>query len=161
VNHAVLQHLHPAHVEVEICRAEELDQRRGLTSELDEMWSYVGKKAQPRWLWHAIDHHSGPVLAYVFGRRKDAVFLQLQALLEPFGIRRFYTDGWGTYMRHLDPAKHTVGKQHMQTIESKHINLRTRIKRLVRRTLCFSKTEWMHDLVIGLFVNRYEFGRVI
>jgi insertion element IS1 protein InsB len=161
VNHAVLQHLHPAHMEVEICRAEELDQRRGLTSELDEMWSYVGKKAQPRWLWHAIDHHSGTVLAYVFGRRKDAVFLQLQALLEPFGIRRFYTDGWGTYMRHLDPAKHTVGKQHMQTIESKHINLRTRIKRLVRRTLCFSKTEWMHDLVIGLFVNRYEFGRVI
>ena len=161
MNHAVLQHLHPAHVEVEICRAEELDQRRGLTSELDEMWSYVGKKAQPRWLWHAIDHHSGTVLAYVFGRRKDAVFLQLQALLAPFGIRRFYTDGWGTYMRHLDPAKHTVGKQHMQTIESKHINLRTRIKRLVRRTLCFSKTEWMHDLVIGLFVNRYEFGRVI
>jgi IS1 transposase len=30
---------------------------------------------------------------------------------------------------------------------------RTRIKRLVRRTICFSKTERMHDLVIGLFVN--------
>ena len=41
---------------------------------------------------------------------------------------------------------------------SKHINLRTRIKRLVRRTICFSKTECMHDLVIGLFINRYEFG---
>ncbi len=42
-----------------------------------------------------------------------------------------------------------------------HINLRTRIKRLVRRTICFSKSEYMHDLVIGLFVNRYEFGRAI
>jgi hypothetical protein len=41
-------------------------------------------------------------------------------------------------------------------IESKHINLRTRIKRLVRRTICFSKTERMPDLVIGLFINRYE-----
>jgi insertion element IS1 protein InsB len=67
-------------VEVEIWRAEELDLRRGLTSELDEMWSYAGKKAEPRWLWHAIDHHSGTVLAYVFGRRKDAVFLQWQEL---------------------------------------------------------------------------------
>jgi len=95
VNHAVLTHLHPEHVEVEICRAEELAQRRGLTSELDEMWSYVGKKVEPRWLWHAIDHHSGTVLAYVFGRRKDTVFLELQGLLEPFGITRFYTDGWG------------------------------------------------------------------
>jgi hypothetical protein len=28
-------------------------------------------------------------------------------------------------------------------------------------TICFSKTERMHDLVIGLFINRYEFGRAI
>jgi hypothetical protein len=30
-------------------------------------------------------------LASVFGRRKDEVFLQLKALLEPFGITRYYT----------------------------------------------------------------------
>jgi insertion element IS1 protein InsB len=161
VNHAVLKHLHPEHVEVEICRAEELAQRRGLTSELDEMWSYVGKKAEPRWLWHAIDHHSGTVLAYVFGRRKDEVLLQLKELLAPFRITRFYTDGWGAYERHIDPEQHTIGKAHTQKIESKHINLRTRIKRLVRRTIGFSKTTTMHDLVIGLFINRYEFGLLI
>ena len=154
----MLRQVHPEHIEVEIYRADELAQRRGLTSALDEMWSFVGKKAEPRWLWHAIDHHSGAVLAYVFGRRKDAVFLELQDLLAPFGITRFYTDGWGAYERPLDPVQHTVGKQHTQKIESKHINLRTRIKRLVRRTICFSKTKTMHDLVIGLFVNRYEFG---
>ena len=77
----------------------------------------------------------------------------------PFGITKFYTDGWGAYERHLDAEQHQVGKENTQKIESKHINLRTRIKRLVRRTLCFSKTERMHDLVIGLFINRYEFGQ--
>jgi insertion element IS1 protein InsB len=148
-------------VEVEICRADELEQRRVLTSELDEMWAYVAKKANPRWLWHAIDHHTGKVLAYVFGRRKDDVFLRLQKLLEPFGITKFYTDGWGAYERHIDPEQHTVGKAQTQKIESKHINLRTRIKRLMRRTICFSKTERMHDLVVGLFINRYEFGLLI
>ena len=157
----MLEHLQPAQVTVEIYRAEKLEQRRGLTSELDEMWSYVGKKANPRWLWHAIEHHSGTVLAYVFGRRKDEVFRRLKALLEPFGITRFYTDGWGAYERYVEPENHTVGKEYMQKIESKHINLRTRIKRLVRRTICFSKTERMHDLVIGLFINRFEFGRPI
>jgi IS1 family transposase len=45
--------------------------------------------------------------------------------------------------------------------QNQHINLRTRIKRLVRRTICFSKTTTMHDLVIGLFINRYEFGVAI
>ena len=161
MNKVVLQSLHPEQVEVEICRAEELDRRRGLTSELDEMWSSVGKKAEPRWLWHAMDPHSGTVLAYVFGRRKDDVFLQLHELLAPFHITRFSTDGWGAYERHLDPAQHTIGKAQTQKIESKHINVRTRIKRLVRRTIWFSKTTTMHDLVVGLFINRHEFGGAI
>jgi hypothetical protein len=54
VNHGVLASVNPAHVEVEIWRADELEVRRGLSSELDEMWSYVFKKTNPRWLWHAI-----------------------------------------------------------------------------------------------------------
>ena len=157
----MLQHLHPEQVEVEIWRADELEVGRGLSSELDEMWSYVRSKANPRWLWHAIDHHTGQVLASVFGRRQDTVFLARKALLGPFGITRYFTDGWGAYERHVEAEQPTVGKANTQKIESKHINLRTRIKRLVRRTICFSKTERMHDLVIGLFINRYEFGRLL
>lgn len=65
------------------------------------------------------------------------------------------------YERHIDAAKHQVGKDNTQKIESKYSNLRTRMKRLVPRTICFSKTDHMHDLVIGLFINRYEFGRVL
>ena len=30
-----------------------------------DMWSVVQKKAPQRWLWHALDHQSGAVLAYV------------------------------------------------------------------------------------------------
>jgi insertion element IS1 protein InsB len=158
LNQAVLVDLDPEQVEVELWRADELEARRGLSSELDKMWSYVARKSNPRWLWHAIDHRTGKVLACVFGRRKNEVFLKLKELLKPFGITMYYTDGWGAYERPLDAEKHQVGKENTQKIESKHINLRTRMKRLVRRTICFSKTEQMHDLVIGLFVNRYEFG---
>ena len=46
----------------------------------------------------------------------------------------------------------------MWKIGRKHLTLRTRIKRLVRKTICFSRSTRMHDIVIGLFVNRYEFG---
>jgi hypothetical protein len=67
----------------------------------------------------------------------------------------------GCYERHVATEQHTVGKVYTQKIESKHINLRTRVKRLGRRTICFAKTEHMHDLVIGLCINRYEFGRLI
>ncbi len=67
---------------------------------------------------------------------------------------RYYTDGWGAYERHLEPEQHQVGKKNTHKIESQHLRLRTRIKRLVRRTICFSKTKRMHDLVIGWFINR-------
>jgi hypothetical protein len=68
---------------------------------------------------------------------------------------------WGAYTRHLDPDVHSPGKRNTQKIERKHLTLRTRIKRLVRKTICFSKTTQMHDIVIGLFVNRYAFGRAV
>ena len=116
MNQPLLQVLHPEQVEVESCRSEELERRRGLTSELDEMWGYVRSTANPRWLWHAIDHHTGKVLAYVFGRRQDDVFLKLQELLAPFGITQFSTDGWGAYARHLAAEQHQVGKENTQKI---------------------------------------------
>jgi len=127
-------------------------------AEVDEMWSFVGRKGEQRWLWQALDHRTGTVLAYVLGKRQDQAFLDLKALLQPFGIRRYYTDGWGAYQRHVDPQMHEIGKRNTQQLERKHLTLRTRIKRLARKTICFSRSIQMHDIVIGLFINRFEFG---
>ena len=55
--------------------------------------------------------------------------------------------------------KHIEGKRNMQRIERKFLTLRTRVKRLARKTICFSKTEMMQDTIIGLYINRYEFRR--
>ena len=65
MNLAVLEQLNPEEVEVEIQLVEPSQATDGTESEIDEMWSYVGKKSNPRWLWHAIDHRSGKVLACV------------------------------------------------------------------------------------------------
>ena len=68
VNTSLLRTLNPDEVAWDLERAGEAE------AEMDEMWSFVGNKSNPRWLWHAIDHYTGKVLAYVFGRRKDEVF---------------------------------------------------------------------------------------
>jgi IS1 family transposase/transposase-like protein len=121
--------------------------------ELDEMWSFVGDKSNQRWLWLAIDHNTGETVAFVFGRRKDEIFLKLKELLEPFKIGKYYTDNWGSYSKNLDENKHEIGKENTQTIERKNLTLRTRVKRLTRRTICFSKSIKMHDIVIKLLLN--------
>jgi insertion element IS1 protein InsB len=50
-----MHQLNPSDVDVMIRRVNE--------AEVDEMWSFVGKKQDQRWLWHAIDHWTGEVLA--------------------------------------------------------------------------------------------------
>ncbi|PZV04269.1 MAG: transposase, partial [Leptolyngbya sp.] len=45
------------------------------------MWSFVHSKKQQRWLWHAIDHDSGVVLADVLAEHQDEAFIRLKALL--------------------------------------------------------------------------------
>jgi insertion element IS1 protein InsB len=134
------------------------DQHPELEVALDEMRSFVGGKEAARWLWHALDHHTGDIVAYVVGSRADDAFLELKALLVPFGVTRDYSDKWGAYRRHLPTEQHTVGTRCLQKIERKHLTLWTRLKRLARQTLCFSRSIEMHALVIGLFINRDEFG---
>ena len=54
-----------------------------------------------------------------------------------------------------------AAREETQKIESNHINLRARLKRWVRRTVCFAQMEQMRDLVLGLFSNWVAFGWLI
>jgi hypothetical protein len=78
-NQRLLTLLNPEKVEVVIQLAEE--------AEADEMWSFVGRKKDQRGLWHALDHHSGKILTYVFGRRQDEVFLKLKRFWSRLALR--------------------------------------------------------------------------
>jgi IS1 family transposase len=61
---------------------------------------------------YAVEPQTGETLAYVLSNPQDSAFLELKAWLEPFGMTQFYTDGYGAYERHIDPAFHTVGLVH-------------------------------------------------
>jgi len=126
----------------------------------DEQWSYVGNKKNQRWPWYAIDAATGCVLSFVLGPRRDSVFKQLYDNLKAFNITTCFTDDWGSYSKYIPPEKHVIGKKNTQKIENKNLCLRTRIKRFARRTICFSKSELLHDTVICLFINIYRFQSV-
>jgi insertion element IS1 protein InsB len=78
-------------------------------------------------------------------------------LTGPLGITQYHTDKAGVYRRPLPLEQPTGGKVAMQKIERQPLTLRTRLKRLARQTLCFSRSCFMHDLVIGLYMNCVEF----
>ena len=52
-----------------------------------------------------------------------------------------------------------TSKGNTQRIERKHLTFRTRLKRLARRTICYSKSLEMHTILFGLLINVLEFKR--
>ncbi len=70
---------------------------------------------------------------------------------------RFTTDGWPNYQQQLSQLKHLVGKILTQRIERHHLTLRTHIKRLARRTICFSKSIELHEKVIGASIDKFHY----
>ena len=128
-------------------------------TEMDEMWSYYHDKSHPIWLWWAVDHATNTPLAFTFGTREHKNLDKLLQLLEPFPIGTVYTDNNFAYQKRISAEHLVTGKKNTQKIERDHLTLRTRIKRLCRKTICFSKKEDIHKAVIGTFINLVFFGR--
>jgi insertion element IS1 protein InsB len=143
----MIEHDQLKKLEVEIC----------YPAEMDEFWSFVGNKSNQRWTWYAIDKSSGIILAWHNGGRTDADFRQLLQYLKNIPIDRYYSDDWGAYSRNLPESIHYTGKDQTWKIERKNLNFRIHLKRLSRKTICYSKSEEIHDNVIGLYIERYYF----
>ena len=69
----------------------------------------------------------------------------------------YFSDDWGAYARYLPEDRHYIGKDQTWKIERKNLNFRIHLKRLNRRTICYSKSEEVHDNVIGMYIERYYF----
>ncbi len=123
------------------------------------MWSFVRCKHTQRWLWWAEDAATGHVVAFVFGRRTHTAFRRLLAVLEAAGwaVAQWFTDAWGAYEACLPAEQRQTGKAPMQRLERKHLTLRTRLKRLTRKTICFSKKQFFHDGLSTLFIFHFFF----
>jgi IS1 family transposase/transposase-like protein len=122
--------------------------------ELDEMWSFVEKKKNQCWLWLAYSPKHRQILAFSLGRRTDESCRNLLGKLSAVQITRFYTDNWESYQNLIPEVRHWIGKAGTQRIERQNLNFRTHLKRLQRRTICFSKTKKMLEAVVRLYIHQ-------
>ncbi|PHM50719.1 transposase [Xenorhabdus miraniensis] len=125
---------------------------------MDEQWSFVGNKKQRDWLWYAFDIKRKQVIARVFGPRNDETCRKRLDLLAPFNIRFMTTDNWGSYAREIEPEKYLVGKIFTQRIERHNLTLRIHIKRLARRTICYSRSIEIHEKLMGAYIEKHHYN---
>jgi IS1 family transposase len=128
--------------------------------ELDELWSFVLKKANKRWIWIALCRLTRQVVAYVIGDRSERSCRKLwEKIPEAYRSGHCYTDFWEAYQQVIPDEQHkAVGKDSGQTahVERWNNTLRQRLARFVRKTLSFSKSEVMHEICLRLFLHRYN-----
>ena len=128
--------------------------------ELDELWSFVGKKADKRWVWIALVRHTRQVVAYVIGGRGELTCRRLwDRIPESYKGGRCYSDFWEAYRAVIPRECHeAVGKEsgELAHVERWNNTLRQRLARFVRKTLSFSKSDEMHEVCLRLFLHRYN-----
>ena len=128
--------------------------------EFDELWSFVLKKSNKCWVWIALCRRTRQVVAYYIGDRGEDSCRQLWQRVPPaYKHCTSYSDFWSAYQRVLpEDTHHSVGKESGQTahIERWNNTLRQRLARFVRKTLSFSKSETVHDLVLRFFIINYN-----
>jgi len=137
-----------------------LDHQPGDVLELDELWSFVYQKSNQCWIWIALCKRTRQIVSWVMGARDEERCQALWDLVPPaYKKCMVYSDFYAAYEKVLVGYAHQcVGKDSGLTnhVERWNGTLRQRICRFVRRTLSFSKSEYMHELYLKLFIHSYN-----
>ena len=130
--------------------------------EIDEFWTYVGKKKNKVWLIYAYHRESGEIVAFVWGKRDIKTAQKLKKRIRQLGVSydQIGTDNWGSFLATFSDAPHLVGKQYTVGIEGNNCRLRHRIRRAFRRTCCFSKNLFYHWKAFDMAFFSINYGFV-
>lgn len=112
----------------------------GKEYELDEMCTYVKCKTRKRWIVYAIRKDTKEIIDFTVGRRINETLKRVTDTLVLSNASKVCTDKLPNYRWLLPEAIHCTRRNGTNYIERKNLTLRTHLKRLSRRTICFSKS---------------------
>ncbi len=115
--------------------------KSGCKFEVDELWSFVGHKKNVVWITYAIERETKKVIGFYVGGKSKLTIKPLVDTLLSLRPRRIYTDRLNIYPSLIPGRIHKVFQYCTNTIERMNLTLRTHIKRLARKTICFSRNK--------------------
>ena len=119
--------------------------------EVDELWTYIGRKENEYWLAYALHKPTGQVVDFVIGKRTKTTLKILSDNLLATGVNQIRTDGLTHYQRLIPKKLHRYGTYCTNHIERKNLSIRTHLKRLSRRTICFSRSARMLESCLSIY----------
>lgn len=108
--------------------------------EMDKLRTFVGNKRNECWVTYAINRVTKQPIDFRTGARTQANIGKVVSTLLNLSPKRIYTDRLNAYLALITLDLHHTGKRQTNHIERMNLTLRTQLKRLSRRTICFSKS---------------------
>ncbi|WP_410744287.1 IS1 family transposase [Flavobacterium sp. 1355] len=124
---------------------------RGKTYEVDELCTYIRHKKNYIWLVYALEKNSKNVVSFNVGKRTNKTLNRVLETLKLSDAKKIFTDRLKNYRYLIDEKVHSIKRFGTNHIERKNLTLRTHLKRLNRRTICFSKSLVIFTAVLKIY----------
>ena len=131
--------------------------------EVDEIFSFIKLKINQIRIWIVQCRRTRQILSFFIGDGWMEACKRLWRKLPTQYLYCFsFSDFWKSYNAIPTITHSKVGKETGETAHIERLNntLRQRISRLVRKTLSFSKKEYMLNLHFKLFAYNYNLQRI-
>jgi insertion element IS1 protein InsB len=127
--------------------------------EIDELYSFVGKKDKKVWIFYAYAPETKEILAVTMGKRttEQVRYLLIKLKCLKIKIDYYHTDGFAGFKALLPYKQHLIGKPFTKNIEGNNTAIRAKLARFHRRSTKFSKklyNQWAMFHIFIFFFNR-------
>ena len=119
--------------------------------EVDELQTFIGNKQNQYWIAYALNRSNGEVMDFIVGKRSRCTLKVLVNTLLLSGVRKIWTDRLNIYRALIPMEIHEDKKYGTNRIERKNLSIRTHIKRLSRRTICFGRSRIMLENCLKIY----------
>ncbi|MCD0472576.1 IS1 family transposase [Flavobacterium sp. JAS] len=124
---------------------------KGKTYEVDELCTYIRHKKNYIWLVYALERNTKTVVSFNVGKRTNKTLSRVLETLKLSEAKEIFTDRLKNYRYLIEEKLHSVKRFGTNHIERKNLTLRTHLKRLNRRTICFSKSLVIFTAVLKIY----------
>jgi insertion element IS1 protein InsB len=116
---------------------------QGKEYEVDEMRTYIGNKKRLYWVVYALRKDNKEVIDFKVGKRNSKTLQRVLGTVQLSEPKKVHTDRLSLYKNLIPSALHSTSQYNINHIERKNLSIRTHLKRLARKTICFSRSKEM------------------
>ena len=123
----------------------------GKEYEVDEMRTYIGNKSRLYWVVYALRRDTKEVIDFKVGKRNSNTLWKVVETVVLSGAKKICTDGYELYKSLIPEAIHSKTKYSINHIERNNLSIRTHLKILSRKTICFSRSIEMLEACLKIY----------